>query len=98
MNKEYYQLHKERMIASVRKYQKTRKGMEVVRKALEKRRRTDPDYFRKYMQNWRKKKESQGLCINCGRNPAKKNHYTCEGCLLKFVKYYAKIKKERESL
>lgn len=36
-----------------------------------------------YHKNWYENRKAQGICVSCGKNPAKENHTKCEGCLAK---------------
>lgn len=63
---------------------------------MTKKKRIRNTYMRDYQQRMRKERKEKGLCIQCGKNPAREGKTMCEECAKKWAKFVKKTRLKKE--
>ena len=63
-----------------KKYRKTEKGKDMLKKSAEKFIKKHPNYNSEYMKDFRKRMKEKGMCVKCGQKEGYNGRTLCKEC------------------
>jgi hypothetical protein len=71
---------RKRQIDSIKKYQKTKKGIATRKRAADNLKIRNPSYYADFMKARRKEAKKNNICTHCFKNKARKGKHECRQC------------------